>query len=93
MFFINLIYFLLGVITINLIMPIIEGLVELFLSFIEAKKIKYGEEINNANIRIQMANLEAEERQIPVSTNVIGFQVPSEEEYYDEEDEDFESEV
>jgi hypothetical protein len=74
-------------------MPIIEGLVELFLSFIEAKKIKYGEEINNANIRIQMANLEAEERQIPVSTNVIGFQVPSEEEYYDEEDEDFESEV
>ena len=77
----------------NLIMPIIEGLVELFLSFIEAKKIKYGEEINNANIRIQMANLEAEERQIPVSTNVIGFQMPSREEYYDEEDEDFESEV
>lgn len=73
-----------------MVIPILEALTELFLSFVEAKKIKYGEEINDANIRIQLANLKAEEEQMPIETNVIGFQVPDDddEEYYDDDEEE-----
>lgn len=77
-----------GALFVSLVMPILEALGELFLSYIEAKKIKFGEEINNANIRIQMASLKAEEEQMPIETNVIGFHVPDEEEeefYYEDE--------
>lgn len=48
-----LLYFILGILTAEFILPLLEGVLTLWLSALEAKKATYGEEINNANIRIQ----------------------------------------
>lgn len=56
----NLLFFLLGMITTQFIIPLLDSLLSLILTGIEARKITKTEIINNANIRLQKAMLDAE---------------------------------
>lgn len=74
--------FIMGILSIILFIPIIEGFVEIIVNWFEAFKIKPMMKTLNGNKKIQ--DIQAEQE--PISTQCMGFQYNNEEEF----DEDFE---
>lgn len=64
-----LLYFLLGVFCATVGYPLIQGWLEWHLTWIEAKKMKISEAINDSNIRMQQAASSVRE----ADTRAIGF--------------------
>ena len=75
-------FFILGMLVYAAIIPLIESLVVLIQSFIEVPKGKAAIKVTQINDELT----EAQERQQYQVSNAIGFQAPSTEEYYDDED-------
>lgn len=78
----ELLYFILGVIFAVFISPILDAFCSIILSWAESIKAKYGEIVNEANIRMSQAGTSDEPKQ------AIGFQLPDEETYIKEEDDE-----
>lgn len=76
----NLIFFILGIIFIELIIPVIEALTIVIVTALEVAKGKLNMIISNYNIRIQKMAEELE----PENTHAIGFVVQNNEEEEDE---------
>lgn len=78
----ELIYFILGILFVQYIMPLLDGFGAWFLSWTETKKAKHGETVALINIKLRQV---ADEEPLKHS---IGFQIPGsvecEEEYEDE---------
>lgn len=81
----ELLYFILGFAFASYLMPILEGLGAWFLTWIEAKKTKQTEIVNQANIK--MRKDAASTDQDTPSVGKIGFQYLDAEEGEDKEDE------
>jgi hypothetical protein len=81
----ELLYFILGFAFASYLMPILEGLGAWFLTWVEAKKAKQSEIVNQANIK--MRKDAASTDQDTPSVGKIGFQYLDAEEGEDEEDE------
>lgn len=82
----ELLYFILGFAFASYLMPILEGLGAWFLTWVEAKKAKQTEIVNQVNIKMRKdAAASADQDYTPVGK--IGFQ------YLDAEGEDKEDEV
>ena len=79
----NLIFFILGIIFIELIIPVIEALTIVIVTALEVAKGKLNMIISNYNIQIQKMAEELE----PENTNAIGFVVQNNELEEEEEDE------
>lgn len=79
----NLIFFILGIIFIELIIPVIEALTIVIVTALEVVKGKLNMIISNYNIRIQKMAEELE----PENTHAIGFIVQNNEPEEEEEDE------
>lgn len=79
----NLIFFILGIIFIELIIPVIEALTIVIVTALEVVKGKLNMIISNYNIRIQKMAEELE----PENTHAIGFVVQNNEPEEEEEDE------
>lgn len=80
----ELIYFILGILFIQYFIPLVEGISAWFLTWVEMKKTKCGEIINQSNINMRQAAASAEE-DTPCRT--IGFYAPDDD-TEKEEDED-----
>ena len=78
----ELLYFILGVIFAVFISPILDAFCSIILSWAESIKAKYGEIVNEANIRMSQAGTSDEPKQ------AIGFQLPDEVTYIEEEEDD-----
>lgn len=78
-----LFYFILGILFIEVLIPTIEALAIVIVTFLEMLKGKLNMTISNYNIQIQKLADELE----PQSSNAIGF-VVSNNETYEEEEED-----
>ena len=81
----ELLYFILGFAFASYLMPILEGLGAWFLTWVEAKKAKQTEIVNQANIK--MRKDAASTDQDTPSVGKIGFQYLDAEEGEDEENE------
>ena len=81
----ELLYFILGFAFASYLMPIFEGLGAWFLTWVEAKKAKQTEIVNQVNIKMRKDAASADQDHIRVGK--IGFQ------YLDAEGEDEEDEV
>lgn len=79
----NLIFFILGIIFIELIIPVIEALTIVIVTALEVAKGKLNMIISNYNIRIQKMAEGLE----PENTHTIGFVVQNNEPEEEEEDE------
>lgn len=79
----NLIFFILGIIFIELIIPVIEALTIVIVTALEVAKGKLNMIISNYNIQIQKMADELE----PENTHAIGFVVNNNELEEEEEDE------
>ena len=79
----NLIFFILGIIFIELIIPVIEALTIVIVTALEVAKGKLNMIISNYNIRIQKMAEELE----PENTHAIGFVVQNNEPEEEEENE------
>lgn len=77
-------YFIAGILFVSYFIPLLDGLSSLFLTWIEAKKGKLNEEINQSNIQIRKSAASAEE---DPPRRLIGFCAEDSEEC-EEEDED-----
>ena len=78
----ELLYFIIGIIFVSYVIPVFDGISALFLTYLEAKKAKLNEIINQSNIQIRRS---AEEDDTPQRR--IGFCVEEEEDEEDYEDE------
>ena len=76
--------FVKGSLFILLIIPLIEGLVNLFQTLIEFLSVR----IAAKTYKIQKT-LQEEENQEQESTYAIGFRMPDSEDYYDDDDEEY----
>ena len=84
-----LLYFLLGILFIQFVMPLLDGLLSWILLLIEVSKAKLSEAVNESNIKMKQAITSAEEERYP-KPRTIGFTAPAEEyetEEYEDEDE------
>jgi hypothetical protein len=81
----ELLYFILGFIFAQFLIPVIDGLASWLLTWMEAKKVKQSETINCSNIKMRQLAASAEED--PPRTP-IGFYVSDAEKSKEEEDED-----
>ena len=81
----ELLYFILGIIFVQYIIPTLDGIAGWFLTWIEAKKAKQSEVINQTNIKMRQAAASADQ---DPPRRPIGFCVPDPEDYEEEEDED-----
>ena len=79
----ELLYFILGIIFVQYIIPIFDGIIGWFLTWVEAKKAKQSEVINLANIKMRQAAASAED---DTPKRLIGF--CREDDYEEEEDDD-----
>ena len=77
-----LLIFICGILFIVGFLPIFENIVEVICLFVERTKGKLSKDISIVNKEISELN-EAEE---PICTNAIGFEVPTESEYFDCDD-------
>lgn len=66
------------------LLPILDSLTELLQVALEIPKGKLSECVMKINNEIQDIQNQSE----PISSNCIGFEIPSSEEYYDDEEED-----
>ena len=80
----NLLFFILGMIFIQFIVPFLDAWLTHIATWFEYKKLKYSEAINEGNIRMKQALSSAEEDDTPKYT--IGFAVPACDEEIEEED-------
>ena len=78
----ELFYCLLGFMIASYVIPILDGVSAWFLTWVEMKKAKLSELINLSNVRMRQ-DREGED----TPQRVIGFQIDSEEEYEEEEEE------
>lgn len=85
----ELLYFILGFSFASFGIPIIEGVLAWFLTWVEAKKAKQSEIVNQANIKMRQDAASIAEENVP-SMRQIGFQVSDDDQ---EEEEDKEDEV
>lgn len=79
----ELLYFILGILFVTYAIPLMDGISAWFLTWVEAKKAKQSEVINQTNIRMRQAAASAEE---DPPRRPIGFRVPDEEEEYEEDE-------
>jgi hypothetical protein len=79
----ELLYFILGIIFVQYIIPIIDGLSAWFLTWTEAKRAKQSEILNQANIKMRQAAASAEE---DPPSRPIGFRMPDPKEKEEEDD-------
>ncbi len=79
----ELLYFILGIIFVQYMIPLFDGVIGWFLTWVEAKKAKQSEVINQTNIKMRQAAASAEE---DPPRRPIGFRVPDEEEEYEEDE-------
>lgn len=78
----ELLYFILGILFVTYVIPLLDGISSWFLTWVEAKKAKQSEVINQTNIKMRQAAASAEE---DPPRRPIGFRVPDEEEEYEDE--------
>lgn len=83
----ELLYFILGIIFVSYVIPIIDGVSAWFLTWVEAKKSKQSEIVNQANIKMRQDAASAAEEDVP-SMRPIGFQTPSDDQEEEEVSED-----
>ena len=81
----ELLYFILGFTFASYLMPVLEGLGAWFLTWVEAKKAKQTEIVNQVNIKMRKDTASTD--QDAPSVGKIGFQYLDAEEGEDEEDE------
>ena len=81
----RLMYFILGILFVQYVIPLLDGITTWFLAWVEAKKSKQSVIINDVNIQMRQA-AEAAEQDPP--RRQIGFCVDDAEDQEDEEDED-----
>lgn len=79
----ELLYFILGILFVSFVIPLLDGLSGLLLTWIEAKKAKQSEIINLANIKMRQAATSAEDDS---PKRLIGF--CRNDDYEEEEDDD-----
>lgn len=79
----ELLYFILGILFVTYVIPLLDGILAWFLTWVEAKKAKQSEVINQTNIKMRQAAASAEEDSPHRS---IGFRLPDEEEEYEEDE-------
>ena len=79
----ELLYFILGILFVTYIIPLMDGISSWFLTWVEAKKAKQSEVINQTNIKMRQAAASAEE---DPPRRPIGFRVPDEEEENEEDE-------
>lgn len=79
----ELLYFILGILFVTYVIPLLDGISSWFLTWIEAKKVKQSEVINQTNIKMRQAAASADE---DPPRRPIGFRVPDEEEEYEEDE-------
>lgn len=79
----ELLYFILGILFVTYVIPLMDGVSSWFLTWVEAKKAKQSEVINQTNIKMRQAAASAEE---DPPRRPIGFRVPDEEEEYEEDE-------
>ena len=78
----ELLYFILGIVFITYVIPLLDGISGWFLTWVEAKKAKQSEIVNQANIKMRQAAASTEEDS---PKRLIGFRMPDEEEEYEDE--------
>ena len=83
----ELLYFILGFVFAVYLIPLLDGLSAWFLTWVEAKKTKQAEIINQTTINMRQAAASAEE---DVPRRAIGFALPDD---YEEEEDDEEDDV
>lgn len=81
----ELLYFILGIIFVTYVIPLLDGVSAWFLTWVEAKKAKQSEIINQTNIKMRQAAASAEE---DPPRRPIGFRMPDPKDYDEEENED-----
>jgi hypothetical protein len=81
----ELLYFILGIIFVEIIIPLLDALMGVVAVWLEALKTKSNEKITNSNIKMKQAISSAEEENIPPKRQ-IGFTAPACEEEEDEEE-------
>ena len=81
----ELLYFILGFTFASYLMPVLEGLGAWFLTWVEAKKAKQTEIVNQVNIKMRKDAASADQDRTHVGK--IGFQYLNAEKGEDEEDE------
>ena len=79
----ELLYFILGILFVTYVIPLMDGISSWFLTWVEAKKAKQSEIINQTNIKMRQAAASADE---DPPRRPIGFRVPDEEEEYEEDE-------
>ena len=79
----ELLYFIFGILFVTYVIPLLDGISAWFLTWVEAKKAKQSEVINQTNIKMRQAAASAEE---DPPRRPIGFRVPDEEEEYEEDE-------
>lgn len=79
----ELLYFILGFMFAVYLVPLLDGISGWFLTWIEAKKAKQSEIINQTNIKMRQAAASAD---TDSPKRLIGFSVPDDD--YEEEDEE-----
>lgn len=79
----ELLYFILGILFVSYMIPLLDGLSGLLLTWMEAKKAKQSEIINLTNIKMRHAAASAED---DTPKRLIGF--CREDDYEEEEDDD-----
>jgi hypothetical protein len=83
----ELLYFILGFVFAVYLIPLLDGLSAWFLTWVEAKKTKQAEIINQTTIKMRQAAASAEE---DAPRRAIGFALPDD---YEEEEDEEEDEV
>ena len=79
-----LIYFIIGILFTELLLPIVKKFAELFITWLEKYEAQLGEQINNSNLRIKKATLNFDDDK-PIRQ--IGFSYDEDEDSIEEEDE------
>ena len=73
--------YILGMITVILAIPIIEQITEIVCGGLEVLKGKSTKKVMQINKEIEDLQMQLE----PINTNCIGFEVPNQEEYYEDD--------
>ena len=73
--------YILGMMTVILAIPIIEQITEIVCGGLEALKGKNTKKVMQINKEIEDLQMQLE----PINTNCIGFEVPNQEEYYEDD--------
>lgn len=81
----ELLFFILGIVFVQYCIPLLDGFAAWLLTWVEAKKSKQSELVNQSNINMRQAADAANE---PPPHRTIGFTVPENEEKEDDEEDE-----